>query len=721
MGTIQSTTHATPLPYPSNSMVTLNSTGSGYIALVRMPDAPSATFKLRFSSDQGANWVDTTASTIVRSGLQAWSGIRIDGEGHIHWAYRVYESGEDRIYYRRIRRAEGQYTVESEKLVAAATAGSAGAKYQGLDIVSHNVGDDKWNVPIAVGTTSGSVVGVTMFGVFVDRDKNRNWRFTVKNGMFTGTRIWTTTGTGEITPSIDLTDDEGLFVTWSKPGLYVTRMGYNRSTKTWNGGTFAKSVTKLKTSGVTRNYTPGRFDGKRFIVAHPANDTVEIYERTATNSQYATRTSPAHPTGNIREVTFSFVYSGLTGDIRVYAIGTSSGLLYYVDYVRATNTWGSWTSTGVTPDGITQFGVKNRNRRTDQGNHFLYYEFPNATVVSLAQALTFAPDTPTIIGPSRAVAFDLMYVVGNGGVWDADTGITFAWTFSDSDPLDVQTKYAISRQVGAGSVLYFRASDNTWQATEQQNSDSNTSKLLLSTVWDDAASPGVPHTFKVKVWDSTNLPSSYSDGFVIIPETDSVPAFTYPLPQNGGTIVTVPNPTFTWTVSGAAQAAYRIFVEKDVPSSSADVLVLDTGWIESTDTSHTPAAILEDGFGYYAEICLRTASGLPTMIAANNWSYFNADIPNPPVPTLVVTATPSTGSIEVVTTNPAPTGGEPAFDFSELYRREVGDTTDGTRIVTGLLEDATYQDYTAASGVDYEYRSKTYGVNNAFTYSAWTD
>jgi hypothetical protein len=89
-------------------------------------------------------------------------------------------------------------------------------------------------------------------------------------------------------------------------------------------------------------------------------------------------------------------------------------------------------------------------------------------------------------------------------------------------------------------------------------------------------------------------------------------------------------------------------------------------------------------------------------------------------PTLVVSAQAALGAIRSVITNPAPSGGAPALASQDLWRRVVGDTTDGVRVATALTSGATYDDWTVTSGVAYEFRAQAIGVNGTSKYSAWT-
>jgi hypothetical protein len=99
---------------------------------------------------------------------------------------------------------------------------------------------------------------------------------------------------------------------------------------------------------------------------------------------------------------------------------------------------------------------------------------------------------------------------------------------------------------------------------------------------------------------------------------------------------------------------------------------------------------------------------------------FTVDYVEPATPSLTATPMTALGVIRVAITNPAPTGGQPALVSQDIYRRIVGDTTDGTLIASGLASGATYDDWRVAAGVPYEYRSAARGVNGTTAFSAWT-
>lgn len=507
MATIINSTQASPFAYPSNSYMERSPYTGKLWTMVRNS---AGALVLYYSTNNGASW--NADISFTRSNLQEWSDIFIDKEGYLHVAYRVYESGRDKICY---RRSDG-YGWSDEVVVTSATAAGSGAAYQGMSLVAMVFGRHI-DVHIAVGTTSGGNIGVSMFGVTQhwhnDWWYGGYWDYDVVT-LLQGTTKWFIPGTGRISPALDFRHNgdahsssvPDLWLAFGRTQVNVVKIPY--SSGRWTGPI---NSTVLATNTTAADYTPGRFDGSRFLVPILAGSNVNVMERDLSNTVTNLRSSPAHPTGVVRHVAINYVPS--TGDFRLYAVGTSTAVLYYVDYVRASASWGTWTTTGQTLATVSNFGT----RRGSYGNsRFDYYTQTGTTPFTLAshsQALVFAPNTPVPILPM------------NGAAYDVANTLPFSWEFVDVDTSDQQGGYALSRQIGAGALSYWRASDSTWQASEVQNATS-TEGVELPTGW--GADSDANHTYKVKTWDSTGLPSSYTSGIVVIPSARIEPIITYP-------------------------------------------------------------------------------------------------------------------------------------------------------------------------------------------------
>lgn len=64
--------------------------------------------------------------------------------------------------------------------------------------------------------------------------------------------------------------------------------------------------------------------------------------------------------------------------------------------------------------------------------------------------------------------------------------------------------------------------------------------------------------------------------------------------------------------------------------------------------------------------------------------------------------------------------GSPDVSYSEIWRREVGTAVNGVRVATGVAANAAANDFRARSGVAYEYRPLTRGVNGTSRYGNFT-
>lgn len=532
MATIATTTNSSPFQYPSNTLVDRDNL-TGYLwAMVKASTAD--TYVLYRSTDGGSSWslwLSTTRANVAELG-----SIWVTNDHILMWAYRTNESSQDRIYFRRVDLTASSPGWETEVLLGSPNNGGvAGSCHQGIDLVAVGTTTVTY-VAVAVGTVL-ALQGVTCYGVTIPAYASPSYN----NSIFVGTGQWLHSGTGRIDPSIDLehTGDgktsgtPNLWVAHGRSSLHVVKLAWNGAG--WNGPSSDVTVTSIS----ARDYIAARWDGSRFVTAIPSGSTVVLYERDRANSATTTRTSPTHPQGVVRTATLS--YNSVTGDPRVYAVGTSTGVLYYVDYVRTSATWTSWAT--VTASAILGANVDNHGvRRSSYGDaKFSVYTAvsgsPN-TLTYTAQSISYTPDTPTWASPT------------SGTAQDVNAALVLDWVFSDADPADTQSAYAVSRQIGAGSLSYYRASDATWQATEQKNT-SGTSAITLASGW--ASGSDSNYTFKAKVWDSADIASGYSAGLVLIPSVKVNPTISSPAVAAVLTASSVP---VTWTVS--EQTAYQL-------------------------------------------------------------------------------------------------------------------------------------------------------------------
>lgn len=696
MGTITTTTQANPFDYPNQAYMTIDPrNGSDLWVMVQNT---AGGYELWKSFDGGTSWT-LHGTALTRANVQEYGRIQITIDGWMHWIYRTNESSQDRIYYRRI--ATWQTSWQAEKLVASpANGGVAGAYHTGIDYALDRQGATETTyVAIAAGTQSGANQGVTMYALTAKPDNI----VTVNNGLVSGTRQWLSAGTGRMSVSADkehngdgltrASNNPHVWVAWGRTSVRMVKLAW--SSGKWVGPTSPVVVVATVTA---QDQMPARWDGSRFLIAVPDQDDttrVRVYQRDQANTVTSSVQTPQHPTGVIRS--WGVNYNSTTGDTRVYAVGTSTAVLYYVDYVRATGVWTSWAQVVATAVlNVSNWGTRPATNGPARYDVYVAHSTPTPnTLVSYRQAVAYPPNTPTWEATSTPYA--------SGGAASVSAALFLDWLFSDADPADVQTSWALSRQIGAGALAYWRASDSTWQAAEVKNAGA-TSSVTLPSGWGLATD--ATHTYKAKVWDSADTASSYSAPLAVTPASPVAPTIT--APANAST-VTADSAALTWTVS--EQSAYRVVVEK------AGVQVYDSGYVTSTATSVTPPVTLQDLTSYTYRLQTKNLKGLASSQVSTT---FNVDYVEPATPTLVVTAMTSLGVIRVAITNPTPTGGQPALSTQELWRRVVGDTSDGVMVESGLASGATYDDWTPAASTAYQYRVSAKGTNGTSVWSAWT-
>jgi hypothetical protein len=699
MATITTTTNTTPFEYPGNRLVVKQIDLARHMALVEGSTANN--FLFYRSTDGGANW--SLFTTIVRANLVDIGSIFADNQGWLYWGYRCNESSADTIYIRRIETGASNKPDTGEILMGqAANGGVAGAAISGLSITSHFQASNGYHyVVLAHGITpGGGNAGVSLVCAQIDIAGN----ISDATYRLSGTRTWYYTDTvGRVGPSIDK-EHSGDGYNTTSPNLWITfGRGNLRQIKVpWTGDGWSGSpgTTLIKASTGARDTMPGLWDGSRFLMVIPdptTTDRVLLYWRNQANSSTTTKQSPAHTTGVVRHATMAYDYS--TGNVRVYAVGTSTAVLYSIDFIRLTDSWGTWTAVSGSPSvqGLDNFGAKPGTYQDAAYMPYYATGTPTLTLTVTPQSQSYSPDIPTIDAPTTGLAQDVA------------SSLLIDWTFSDPDPADTQSKFALSRQIGAAAIQYWRTSDNTWQATEQQNTSSTTNLTLTSAQWPGAGGgTDANHVYKVKVWDAANNPSAYSTGVTVVPSVVVNPAITSP---TAAQVLTNDHVTLTWTAT--EQTKYRIILSQTSPGAFQ---AYDSGWVTDTPTrSVVVPYTMANTTGW--TITLQTANNEGLVSVVQTRSFTVAYTP-PATPTTVNSPRPLVGDIQVKITNPTPGGGQPTISQNEVWRRVVG-TTAALRLSANTANNGTYNDNQAISGVAYEYQIVAVGSNGTSTVGAW--
>lgn len=647
MGAITTTTVVESIGYPNQQYIDRENYDGDLWFIKRTSATQCDIFK---SSNNGASWT-ATGATFTRANLQEISGLFMDSNGHIHVAYRVYESGEDRVYYRRL--PANTTTFSAEVLVANGGAASAGAFLTGIDCAAFKLGTTYY-VFIPVGITNGVNGGMWLRALTVtesgtitlnpSRISGTSWWYNGPPGIVHPTMLFEHTGDGKTTSG-----SPALWIVWGRSTIYAARY-------TWAAGPVwvAPSAPQSMVSSLSPNQpsNSATYDAKgdRCLVPFPVSTVVRIVERNVDNTTQVSRDTPTHPQGVVKHCAISV--STATASMRIYAVGTSTNKLYYVDYTRDSDTWGAWTlvsAADIIGATFSNYSV----RRVNFGNGHFDLVISTGTspynLTSTSETAASSPKTPSLSVPANGVAQDV------------NASLTFDWDFTDDDPSDFQDSYALRRTIG-GVTTYWNAAGSSWDATEVYNA-SGTSAVTLASGW--GADADASHFYAVRVRDQQSNTSGYSSQVRVIPSAKNNPTITSPTASPTTAMITV-----SWTVS--SQSAYRVILTK------SGVVVRDTGWQTSTATSvDLPDTLLAQP--YDVSVTTRNAEGLTSNTATLS---FTPAYTAPATPTLLVAALSAAGIIRGTVTNPDPTQPQPLVQTNELYRRKVGDTGSGTKVRT---------------------------------------
>lgn len=289
-------------------------------------------------------------------------------------------------------------------------------------------------------------------------------------------------------------------------------------------------------------------------------------------------------------------------------------------------------------------------------------------------SITFTVSHPPV-GANLYPTASKVFVYGQGSV-------TFSWTFTDPAPGDFQTAYQV--------VI----------------SDSNTGAVIVDTgkvtSASKSASPLIPVTAKdidlqwtLTLWDSDNAAGPISTPQLFSVTDSPIPVIVTP---SANQVLNAANPTISWNtgISGVkTQTQYRVYV------SSGGIIIYDSGLVNSSNTSHQiPTGYLSNNGAYTVSVYVKDNYNLTAtavQLFTTNWV--------PPTSrslSSVYLATYSKfGYVHLVLD---PTGFDVDFMGWNVYRRKYGETAwTLLATLTKTSDLVTYRDYTAASGVKYQY------------------
>jgi hypothetical protein len=664
-------------------------------------DVSNNRIEVWYSDDQGATWSENTSARIsLHANFAAGSmgfSLFVDESDHVHICYLG--SGLDSYPYCWYRHGEavgtgGAWGTEFEVLNMWGTA--TGILFPSM--VAHaKVGASGWSVHIALQVTSAGNYQVSMRTLSVS-----DTYVVTSAGSQTGYGTATVCSTG---PRIDFNHTgDGKTVAGSAPHLYVAfryASGLAFAKWTYASGSWTKGTDRQIDSGTT-GFFDAAFDGDRMIIAYnltATNTVVLMAERDAADTTTTARTPTALSDGAMVDI--AICHQGYNKSAVIGAIGTTSDDAKYLKYDRTAGTFGSWVQLEAGTATRISACRGTLGRRAD----FVWAD--SSTSIRHGQALfNTAPTAAAWVAP----------IDGAGA--DVGAALVLDWTFTDPDTGDgdTQSAYAVRRQIGAGALAYWRASDSTWQAAEVQNTSTAT-MLTLASGW--GADGDANHKYAVKTWDDLGLAGVYNTELTQVPSTPDLPTITAPVAATNWVTATM---TVTWTV--ATQTTYLV----ELLNQTGTVVLESSGTIASVGLrAHALTYTLLNGVDYQVRVTTANDEGL---VGTPDTNAFSVSYTLPATPTVTVTASSVNGYITVASSHPTPGGGQPTVTSADVFvrlssahnypdlERPVGGA--GIRIAAGLTPGVSFLDRACSSGVAYEYMVRGWADDLTFADSAWT-
>ncbi|WP_433242499.1 hypothetical protein [Actinomadura nitritigenes] len=290
------------------------------------------------------------------------------------------------------------------------------------------------------------------------------------------------------------------------------------------------------------------------------------------------------------------------------------------------------------------------------------------TVLAVTDHLNSLPSQPTLTPKAN---------------FDATNATNFAWKFNDPDPGDTQTAFQIE--------IY-----DTATGTLKHDSAKTASATSAYTLPAATLSNGATYRWRVRVWDSQDEESTWSDFATFATSASGSVTITAPATDNDPTIITA-DYLITWSVTGTVQAAYRVVVTR----TDTGATLIDTNWTTSTATSYLVEEMAA-GVEYEVKVTVRNASAVASNTASR---LITPDYAAPEKPLVAVEAVDDGGYVLVTVTNPTPQGDRPNPDSNEIYRRRAG-TGGAWLLIAEVGPDGTHRDYTVPSGSAFEYMAR---------------
>jgi hypothetical protein len=230
----------------------------------------------------------------------------------------------------------------------------------------------------------------------------------------------------------------------------------------------------------------------------------------------------------------------------------------------------------------------------------------------------------------------------------AVTKPVLAWDYADQDGAGTQTSSQIqiaTSPTGFGSPEY----DSGKVANSQSQWD-------LSATAYAGVPAGATRYWRVQVWDDTNLASGWSD---VVSFTQGAKGALTLLSPTTATVDDL-TPPISWSLSGATQEAYRVFITATAKIARRSPILWDTGKVTdgATTTVHPPAGIIYSGqAAVFVTVQVWDTADRQSIVGdtsylqqvSPNFTYSRSGVPGN-VPTLTAVLSPTSSSPGVLLT-----------------------------------------------------------------------
>lgn len=195
---------------------------------------------------------------------------------------------------------------------------------------------------------------------------------------------------------------------------------------------------------------------------------------------------------------------------------------------------------------------------------------------------------------------------------------------------------------------------------------------------------------QVRTWDAGGLVGPWcTSGFFTAADPPAGPSITYPI--NGQDV----EQTETLVWSTAEQDAYQVRrVADNAGDPDEGVVYFDTGEVTAPLPRSLPLTFETNDRPEHIQVRVKFEGLWSEWISV----MVNVDYTEPMVPSFVIYPEPDTASLQIMITNPAPTGGAPVTVYNDVYVTESGVEE---RKATELPTNEGWRFWTPQSGRDY--------------------